>query len=177
MENVIKYSEKIKQQADALLDCTKVLDVLGAFGEVNIGGAYELDLMYDPDIDIRVYCENPREASVAALEQFVSQRNFQKYQYGDFEKFNRENRPKSFIIVLIIPFEGLKWEIEIWFYGKDEKKDDSMAQKLKTNMTEDIKREILEAKLERNEKGITKHELSSMQIYEEVLKRHSDEKL
>ncbi len=172
MDNVIEYSENIKRQADELLQATNLLEVLESFGEVHIGGAYELGLMYDPDIDVRVYCENPREASIKALADLVSQRNFQKYQYGDFQKFKRENRPESFIVVLIVPFENLKWEIEIWFYAKNENRTDQLIESLKAQLTPKMKVEILEAKQKRHKEGISKHELSSIEIYETVLKNN-----
>jgi hypothetical protein len=171
MENVIEYSAKIHAYADEILESSKLIETLKKFGDVHIGGAYELDLMYDGDIDVRVYCDDPRKDSVEALKELIQLRDFQKFQYGDFEKFPRENRPKSFIVVLIVPYQNLKWEIEIWFYQKEDRVKDELIEQLKSEMTLEMKKEILDAKKDRAEKGIPKHGISSVEIYKAILKK------
>lgn len=169
MMTVCKYSEKIKADADQLMETTDIINNLSEFGQINIGGSYKYDLMWNPDIDIVVVCDNPRQKSVEALRKMVDLRLFQKYEYGDFEKFKRENRPESFILNLILPYGGQKWEIEIWFmteYPENQRKIDEL---IESRLDDENRTKILEMKKSRSEKGFDKHSISSVDIYSQVL--------
>lgn len=76
MMTVCKYSEKIKADADQLMETTDIINNLSEFGQINIGGSYKYDLMWNPDIDIVVVCDNPRQKSVEALRKMVDLRLF-----------------------------------------------------------------------------------------------------
>lgn len=83
-KDLLSYSKQVKESADQILSSTKLLDILSSFGQIEMRGAYDLDLMYGPDIDIAVLSDNPRESSVKALQKLIDLRLFQKYEYGDF---------------------------------------------------------------------------------------------
>ncbi|MFA5870285.1 MAG: hypothetical protein WC842_00105 [Candidatus Paceibacterota bacterium] len=167
--NLISYSKKIKKYATEILKRTDVVNILSEFGVVEIGGAYDLDVMYDPDIDICVVCENPRCASVAALNRLVDLRLFQKYEYGDFEKFKRENRPEGFIIVLKLEHKKVKWEIEVWFLKCSNRIEKEFHCALKKSLDLKMKLKILKQKEVRETRGLNKHQLSSFSIYKTLL--------
>lgn len=170
MLDLINYSNSIQLQASEILSTTKIIDTLKEYGDVSIVGSYDLGLMYKPDIDINVICDNPKEKSFDILKRLISEQNFQKYQYGDFAKFNRINRPKSYIIVLIIPFNGLNWEIEIWFHDKEYFIDDKLINKIKNGIKEEDKLKILKAKEKAYKiQKITKY-VSSYEIYKKIIK-------
>lgn len=168
-KDLITYSKQVKANADKILSGTNLFDILSDFGQVKMRGAYDLDLMYGPDIDIVVLNDNPRESSVKALQKLIDLRLFQKYEYGDFEKFKRAKRPESFIIVLKVGHENVKWEIEIWFLKEIDKEEIEFIDKLKKILTPEVRLEILRQKDEREKGGLDKHKLSSFEIYQTFL--------
>lgn len=171
--DVLSFSKKTKQEADELLLVGKVKDVLSKYGEVEINGSYKYDLMYGPDIDVVVLTDNPGEAAEKALFEFVKERNFQKYQFGDFNKFPRENRPRSYIVVLIHEYKGRRWEIEIWFASQKPRGDvDEELDRLLMNVTPEQKETILRLKHEREIHNKTKHDIDSPTVYRGVLKEN-----
>lgn len=168
--DVLSFSKKTKMEADELLSAGNVKKVLDKYGEVEINGSYKYDLMYGPDIDLVVLTENPDEAAENVLIDFVKERNFQKYQFGDFNKFPRKNRPRSYIVVLIQEHEGRRWEIEIWFAKQKPQGDiDEELDNLLMNATEEQKKTILQLKHQRETLSKTKNQLGSPTIYKGVL--------
>ncbi|MFH1276706.1 MAG: hypothetical protein ABIH82_06360 [Candidatus Woesearchaeota archaeon] len=167
-KNLLEYSKNIKTQAKNILDNNKIISTLKKVGEPIIIGSYPLDLMVDPDIDIVVLTKNPQKSSLKVLNEFIKQRSFQKYEYGDFVKFKRVNRPQGFIVNLRTEINTIKWEIEIWFL-KDVTKELKMLELLKKNLTVDKKLEVLKLKQKRNKDGKNKHEMSSLSIYKQIL--------
>lgn len=124
--------------------------------------------MYGPDIDITVATNSPRESAIKFLNQIINKRSFQKYQYGDFENFPRKNRSRGHIVVLILPFNDRRWEIEIWFtkeHFKGQIKLEEKSKKLSLN----TKAKIIRLKAKRQESGLDKHSLSSFDIYKDFI--------
>jgi len=166
--DLIQFSNKTYNEAKIILDQTEIIHLLSQFGDVRIGGSYYTRLMYGPDIDITVATDNARESAVKFLKEVISKRSFQKYQYGDFEKFSREKRPKDHIVVLILPFNNRKWEIEIWFKKEHPKNQIELEEKLKA-LSLDVKAKIIGLKVKREESGVNKHLLSSFDIYQDFI--------
>jgi len=164
----IKLSSKTYNEAKIILDQTEIIDLLSRLGDVRIGGSYYTGLMYGPDIDITVATNDARDSAIKFLNQIISRRSFQKYQYGDFEKFPREKRPKDHIVVLILPLNNRKWEIEIWFRKEHPKDQIELEEKLKA-LFPDRKAEIIRLKAKREELGLGKHSLSSFDIYKDFI--------
>lgn len=167
-EELLEYSREKRESAQRLITEKKVLGILGKYGNPITVGSYELDLMYGEDIDIVVETEKPYENAVESLNEFIRAREFQKYEFGDFEKHRRSNRPEGFIVNLLGDFEGRRWEVEIWFF-RDISHYREQLEKLKSLITQDKRTEILEAKLDRSKRGRDKHNLSSMEIYNKIL--------
>lgn len=163
------FSQKIKQAADKILETTGLIEILREFGEVEISGSYKYDLMWGPDIDIIVLTQETREASKEALRKLIDLRLFQKYEYGDFVTFKRDGRPESYIVNLILPYEGRKWEIEVWFFKEMPTSQMDIDSLIKNKLNRENKIKILEMKKLRDEKGLSKHNLSSTEIYREIL--------
>ena len=161
-------SSQTKIDAQNILDQTKILDILSKYGDVRVGGSFYTDLMYGPDIDINITCSNPRVSATNFLAEVINLQLFQKYQYGDFENFPRENRPHDHIIVLILPYNGQKWEIEIWFSNQLKTDQIKLEKKLK-NLPQDVKKEIIKSKHQRATSGLDKHALSSFEIYQKYI--------
>lgn len=165
---LISFSNKTHREADTILRNTKILNLLSKLGNVRVGGSYYTDLMYGPDIDISVATNNSRESAIKFLNQIIKKKSFQKYQYGDFENFPRENRPKAHIVVLILPFNNRQWEIEIWFVKEHYKNQIELEEKLK-QLPHDKKEKIIKLKAKREELGIDKNTLSSFNIYKDFV--------
>jgi len=162
------FSNKIKTQADYIMESTNLVSTLEEFGEVLVHGSYPLDIMYSADIDIVVTAEDIRAVSLNAFKTLIELRQFQKFEYGDFVKFRRENRPQGYIIVLKTTVEDIKWEIEIWFLTSSVKEYNNF-QWLKERINASARKKILEAKHLREVTGKTKHQLSSYELYKQIL--------
>ena len=70
--NLTHFSQQTKQEADALLLYGNVTEVLSKYGKVVVTGSYKYDLMYDPDIDLVVLCDNPENFKNINLETLKS---------------------------------------------------------------------------------------------------------
>lgn len=167
--DVVNYSKHIKNNADKILKTTNLIEILGKYGEVKIGGSYKYNLMWGPDIDMVLVCKDPRKTSVAVLKKLIDLKLFQKYEYGDFVNFKRASRPESYIVNLRLPFEDQKWEIEIWFFNKESNDQKEVDDLIKTKLNEKNKLAILKMKEKRERSGLNKHSLSSFEIYKKVL--------
>ena len=166
--NNIDQSKQTKTDATNILGQTGLIKRLSKYGDARIGGSYFSDLMFDADIDITVATEDPRESAIGFLNEAIKDRMCEKYQYGDFEKFGRDNRPRDHIVVLILSFNSRRWEIEIWFTKEHYVEQLAIEDKLKS-LPAETKRTIIDLKHKRAKSGISKHQLSSFDIYRDFL--------
>jgi len=167
--DILEFSKKTKADAVALMEQTKLVDILKNFGEVIIDGSFKYDLMWGADIDIMVICRDTRKSSIEALNRVVEAKLAQKYEYGDFVTFKREKRPESYILNLRMPFNNRKWEIEIWFFNKTPDNPKEINDLMRAKLNEKNKLKILKMKERRERIGLTKHSLSSADIYKKLL--------
>lgn len=167
-EQLIKISKQTRKNATNLIKKLNIMDILSEVGTPLIIGSYELDLMIDNDIDIVVQSNNTKESAVNALNKFISAEIVQKYEFGDFVKFPRNNRPQGYIVNLLIKDTHTKWEIEIWFFN-DIKEYKKQIEKYRIDIKDNHRLEILKRKYLRSLEGKIKHEKSSFEIYNDVL--------
>lgn len=170
MNDILTYSAHMRLQADKILSKSHLLEKLSTFGTVRPIGSYALDLMYDPDIDLVVICDQAKDRSVEALKHLVDSADFSRYEFGDFVQFPQDNRPYGYILVLQLPYEKQLWEIEIWFISLNDYQGNDWKVSLE-DINPDQRRTILEIKGERASRGIDKKRLSSFTIYESVLSK------
>lgn len=170
-KDVVVYSEEIKREADNILKNTELLKILGKFGIPHVVGSYAMNLMYHPDIDIVVETNDLRAASMDALRALVEGGNFEKIEYGDFVKFSRANRPNGYIIVLRTTRGDVRWEIEVWFLSNATKEENEVS-RICALLTPGLKETILEFKRQVHERNISKHQISSSDIYHAVLENN-----
>lgn len=164
-----EHSKKIKNQASTLLKSTNLLNILEKYGDVYMIGSYPLNIMYGPDIDIVVKAKDIRKSSIDALNEIVEKELFRKIEYGDFVKFPVEKRPNGYVLVLKSVVEKIKWEIEVWFL-EDVSKQVNYHKLLESKLNEQNRIKILEAKYLREISNMSKHALSSYEIYEQILR-------
>jgi len=143
---------------------------LSQVGKPEIIGSYALDLMFDEDIDIVVETDNPKKSAKETLNYFIDKETTQKYEFGDFVKFPRENRPQGYIVNLKTVYENAKWEVEIRFF-KDTSEYKKQLKIYQDKIDENSREKILEAKYQRRLSGKSKYEKSSFEIYEEILNK------
>lgn len=167
--NATEIYKNTKEEANQILTTTDIVTILADFGDVRIGGSYLTNLMYGPDIDITVATNTPRQSAVNFLHTIVEKRLFQKVEYGDFEKYPRKNRRHDHIVVLALEHNSRKWEIEIWFTKEHYKDQIELEEKL-IKLPSNTKAQIIEAKYDRDQKGLGKHALSSLEIYKQFVK-------
>ena len=171
MNDLEIYSNQAKKTAQKILDQTNLIQILSKYGEVIIGGSFKYDLMWGPDIDICVICDDTRHASTSALHELIDNKVAQKYEYGDFVAFPRDKRPNSYIVNFILPFDGQKWETEIWFFNEYPTLQLGMDRLIADKLTNETKQIILGMKKQRSESGDSKHQISSTDIYRQVLEK------
>jgi hypothetical protein len=168
-KDILEFSKKTKTDAVALLDQTNLINILKKYGYVIVEGSYKYDLMWGADIDITVLCQNTRKSSIDALNSVIEAKMAQKYEYGDFVTFKRNKRPESYILNLRMPFNDRKWEIEIWFFNKESNDHKVVDDLIKTKLNEKNRLVILKMKEKRERSDLSKHSLSSFDIYKKIL--------
>ena len=84
-------------------------------------------------------------------------------------KHSRDNRPRGYIVNLIKEFDKVRWEIEIWFFKSSRSVERDYIKDIRSQLTSEKRDTILKVKHQRANRGISKHKLSSVQIYQEVL--------
>lgn len=168
-EELLRFSDSQHSVAEKILADTQLLDILSKHGICTIEGGMKYGLMYGPDIDLLVQTSNPRQASLTAIKELLDGRNFQKFQYGDFDKFPRPGRSGGIIIVLILMVDSVKWEIEIWFRKNMPNENSQISELVQSNLSPRRKLDILRLKQQREENGEDKHTVSSVDIYRAVI--------
>lgn len=163
----MKTSKQVHSDAKSLLEDTKIISLFSDLGSVHIVGSYAADLMLDPDIDIIVVTNTPKESALKAFNRLVEKEQFQKIEFGDFKNYPEKNRPKSFIVNARKTWMEEKWEIETWFVTELEDQL-KIVEKLK-NLSNKDKKTILEKKKQRSLSGNSKHYLSSWNIYQDFI--------
>jgi hypothetical protein len=173
MKESKQHSQKIKEEADKLLSETKLYELLGQFGKVELGGSYAYDLMVDRDLDFGVAVESitPEiKSRIASL--FASQTWAYSVNMTDrvnFEPLSNLGAPRGLFLGLTIPFPKDRWNIDVWFLVEEELPTDELAD-LIAKASQEQKDTILQIKYEllnnsQKEKGIT-----SAEVYKAVLK-------
>lgn len=165
---LLDFSSKRKNIAKKILIENEIFSILGNQNKFKVIGSYDLDLLYDCDIDILVETTSIKEDSYRILKTFIETEFFSKVEYGNFIKFPRNNRPKGYIINLFTIYENEKWEIEIWFMN-DINQNVEFNQFVKSKITTNNKIKILREKYYRDLKCQSKEDLSSFQIYKNIL--------
>jgi hypothetical protein len=172
MSNAKSHSASLKQEADKLLESTKLNSLLEQFGIVDLGGSYAYDLMVDRDLDFGVAVEAITPEVRAEIAQLFAS---QSWMYGmnmtdraNFKPLSHLKAPRALYLGLTIPFPEERWNVDIWFTIGDELPEDELTQMI-SKATQEQKDIILEIKYDllqsgRKEKGIT-----SAEVYKAVM--------
>ncbi len=167
-KELLEFSQQKRATAIDLLRESKVVETLSAFGSPLIIGGLALDLMIDEDIDIVVEADAPNSAAQEALNKFIDLEVAQKYEFGDFVKFERTNRPIGYIVNLRKNYGQESWEVEIWFLKNIGAYRDQLK-RYESKLDKGKRLEILKRKHQRKIEHQSKYDLPSMDIYHEIL--------
>ncbi|PIR95435.1 hypothetical protein COT93_02325 [Candidatus Falkowbacteria bacterium CG10_big_fil_rev_8_21_14_0_10_37_18] len=165
--NLLKLSNSLQADADALLKKTGLVNNLSEYGEVLIGGSYDLDLMIDGDIDLFVINKKiNKQKSIDILQDLISQNDFNGYLYYDWTKRKRKGFPKGYYIGLKTDFRKRKWKVDVWLVKEIYKPTEKLMNFIKSNLNEKNKKIILDLKYKTKIRNLN---LSSSDIYKKVL--------
>ena len=161
-------SRELRQDANQLLADSGVVKVLSKYGEVSFTGSYALNLMHDPDIDIRVI--NPKmtkEQAIAALTDLINLNFFNGHMFYDWINFSKKGFPQGYYLGLKDTYHDRRWKIDIWFTKKANPMEREITDFVKGALTEETRQHILALKAKRHQ---TKTDLPSHEIYYAVLR-------
>lgn len=173
----IQRSVSLHRTAAQLLSSTRLLEILGKYGEVRLVGSYAANLMMHGDIDVHVI--KPHGYTMPDILKVFSEialtDNFEQQMIWNWDKKTRKPEWKpvtdlgGFYIFLRTRYGEIKWKIDIWFIDSAEQtKADSKLNVMNMTITDEQRKAILAFKKIRNEAGI---EYGSQKIYELVLVR------
>lgn len=165
--DLIKLSNSLHNDADLLLKKTDLIKKLSKYGEVVIGGSYDLDLMMDGDIDIFVVNKKiDKQKSANILKDLIMYNDFNGYLYYDWTKRKHEGFPNGYYIGLKTNFKTIKWKIDVWLINKKFEPAQKLMNFIKLNLNEKNKKIILDLKYKTKTKNLN---LRSSDIYKKVL--------
>lgn len=116
MHRLLEESREVKAQADRLIAASGILDIVGIYGDVKIGGSYALDTMLRPDIDIFVIAEKHDYAKVLEVQRRLMETKF--FRELDFVNWVEFEDPEvmdvhEYYFQPWTPFEGVLWKLDI----------------------------------------------------------------
>lgn len=165
--DLIKLSESFHKDADLLLKKTDLINKLSKYGEVSIGGSYDLGLMMDGDIDIFVINKKVnKKRSIGILNNLIIEDDFNGYLYFDWTNRKHIGFPKGYYIGLKTKFKERKWKIDIWLVNERFKPADKLMNFVKLNLNKEKKKIILSLKYKAKKENL---DLRSSDIYKKVL--------
>ena len=167
--SLFELSAAIKEEADALLEESKLVTFLRAYGDVKFAGSYSLNLMFNRDIDLYIVNAAHTEDSVLeALTALIRQGFFHGFIYYDRTRFPQPGSPNGYGISLRRPFRGNTWNIDLWWLFADLPLRMHLIQAIE-QLDEKSKQALLRFKQIVAEKNL---DIGSMPIYEAVLQKH-----
>ncbi|MBU2595290.1 hypothetical protein KJ713_00430 [Patescibacteria group bacterium] len=155
MKNLLIKSQKIKRDADKILNDSALLKILKKYGAPKIVGSYDYDLMMNGDIDIHLFVKKlDKEKAVELLNELIEQNYFDKYALDDWVKINDPRLPEGYYIGLKKRISDYKkrWKIDIWQLTKDTPGSLKYQKLIKDRLNNDLRKLILELKDLRNSK-------------------------
>lgn len=140
-------TKKIKEEADLLLEESKLIKSLSRYGDVSIRGSYELDLMLDGDIDVYVVNKDlDKKLVVEILNNLIMDEKFNGYFFYDYYKKSREYFPKGYYVGLKTFQNEIRWKVDIWFMNEMDTRSDNLMKSVKERINIKNRDNILEIK-------------------------------
>lgn len=169
-------NERLKQQADKMMETTQIMDVFARYGKfLGVGGSYKYDLMVYPDLDILFTANKAdKEAYLSLMEDLASQSCVRSVNGVDDVNFPSRSgtKPKGYWIGVEIPFENDRWGIDCWVQRPEWVNNTDAIYESKLNkLGQDSRDAILNLKYQLIFRGLYGSKYYSNQVYDAVLAR------
>lgn len=180
--NPLKYSKKIREIADQLLQESKIIDTLKDYGQVALTGSYKYDLMYKPDIDMYIYNDNlDRDLFSKITKDIVVSDFFDFFYLEDTYSDRRENIPgvpRGYYIRIDHKFKDYLFKFDIMVVKNREQKESHYTDETKAiieqleseSFTQSERESIIKLKHYKYQNKATLPPIRSFDIYKSVLK-------
>jgi hypothetical protein len=110
-----RSAERWKQEADALLAESALLDTLGRFGHVELSGSYAYDLMMSPDIDLHLVASECTHGRAAALaHELMEEGWWMRVTLEDRVRWPYPGLPNGYYIGTRAEFREQTWKVDTW---------------------------------------------------------------
>ncbi len=169
--NYLEKQNILQTQAGNVLTNLNLIGELSKYGEVKIVGSVALGLMTWPDIDIDLISnkEINEKDFFEIIKYTFSQKNIKQLILIDNRSSFEKNRPQSMYLGIIYKLNGIDWKIDIRYLNSSEAWAEKDIEKIKTKLTEDKIKTILEIKTFFHNHPKYRKEFSGYDIYNAVL--------
>lgn len=123
---LFKYSKKIKEEADLILQRTRLTKILQEYGKVIFTGSYKYDLMLVKDIDVHVISKDAnRTNAIKFHNELINSNRFVTCQFSDYFHWRQPLFPRGYYVGVKWKKRDCsnKWAIDIWYCKQYEKKN------------------------------------------------------
>src|SRR5258706_3801423 len=118
---LLHRSREIKNQAEKILNGSKLIEALSKYGEVKFTGSYPLDVMVRPDLDVYAIAkENSKDRMLEVIHDIFSSFYFEEIRFTNYLDFHKEQDDlKGYYIQPHIKIGENKWKLDIWLMTED----------------------------------------------------------
>ncbi|MBI2022185.1 hypothetical protein HYS93_04905 [Candidatus Daviesbacteria bacterium] len=172
----------LQKDAYKVLEKLQLMELLKNFGEPKIVGSLSLGLMTWRDIDLETVCKELKKEYIAAIVATLISNFDRRIDFGMIDNRLKEHFiiPKGMYIGCKyfgedIPVEELKgsnpnvWKIDMWFGLKGDNQGFQKTEEIKSKLTKEKRRIILEIKEKVSKNPKFRKEIFSVDIYDAVL--------
>jgi diamine N-acetyltransferase len=167
MDPILSRADDRQRTAQKILDALQLLERWRQFGEPVLVGSAAYGLLVSPDIDIEIYCEEPRIEDgfevlrACALLPGVTRARFARYPDGPEQSLYWQLR--------CLGDDGQEWKIDMFSLARDHRGPTGaqLTGPLQQVLTEETRRAILALKERVQRAG--EHDFRSIDIYRAVL--------
>lgn len=179
--DILQKAYRLKLEANKVLSELDLIDTLQKVGEPNLVGSIVLDLMVYKDIDIEVIVDPLNRKSIS---QVISNLALKDSRRIDFSVINNTSHiklkfPEGIYLGIkyhlgsdwISNFSGNEntWKIDIWFVKRENARSLKTTEMIKSQLTEQNKKIILEIKNNLYKEEGYRKIFSALDIYKAVL--------
>ena len=169
MDNLIQHSLALKQDADKIIQDTKINEIFSSIGKVVFVGSYILNLLYRRDIDLFVLTDNCSKENADNVTKKLNDSS--KFQTIDFANWNT-----GYYWKLEYIYQNNKWKFDVWYTSEKNiitiEKTKKILNMLQQNP--EARKQILKMKQNLYNGGTYKDNMNGFKIYEQVLGKIED---
>lgn len=172
MKTCLRESAKIKKEADAVLSDSKLIDLLGRFGRVELTGSYYYDLMTWRDIDLCLTVSKPTPALMMKIGNALSKmKGVATMYYRDEFVLKTPANPRCIFWILEILHKKKLWKIDVLVSDEKEvTRITATGRILMKRLTPETRERILKLKTALSKRKGYRKEFRSTDIYDAVLR-------